>query len=91
MNFKVNMNGDTAETLIEGHLEVHRAADALITALNKMHPHGRNYQTCEDPIVAHTHDVNMNVEEINRVNHIRNDAAKNAMRAYKQKKGDFDD
>lgn len=42
------MNGDTADTLFQQNIAVMEAARALLTALSKAAPHGRNYQTLDD-------------------------------------------
>lgn len=46
---KININGDTKETLVNDRIEVIRALNVAIEKLKKIHPHGRNYQTNDDP------------------------------------------
>jgi len=47
-NVLVNINGNTADTLLEGWLEVYVASLKLVDALKAASPHGRNYQTLGD-------------------------------------------
>ncbi len=41
---KININGTSAQELIENHLEARDAVEAAITALRKANPHPRDYQ-----------------------------------------------
>jgi hypothetical protein len=41
----VNLNGSSATSLIEDTRKAYNAAQALLTALSDMNPHGRDYQT----------------------------------------------
>lgn len=43
MNLVLNMNGDTAETLVDNLLDAGEAYDTLLRAMRRMTPHGRNY------------------------------------------------
>lgn len=45
MNGTPNMNGDTAQTLYDQSRGVYEAAEALLAAMARAMPHGRNYQT----------------------------------------------
>lgn len=62
-NFRVNRNGDTADTLVRQHCAVRDAAHTLLEALAKAAPHGRNYQfeggeeAFELDRIAHTQQV----------------------------------
>jgi hypothetical protein len=42
---QINLNGTSAEELIEQQLAVHKAAGDLLSALRQALPHGRDYQT----------------------------------------------
>lgn len=44
-NFRVNLNGSSAEALKEQHLKVLHAVWALDKAMGEATPHGRDYQT----------------------------------------------
>ena len=57
MEFQINNNGDTYEAYVSKYRSLCDAIDQLSTALGEMHPHGRNYQTCDSPIEAHRKDV----------------------------------
>ena len=46
---RVNINGDTADSLLEDHKAAMHAVRAAIEAVRKCAPHGRNYQTMETP------------------------------------------
>lgn len=57
MEFKINNNGDTYETYIINYRALCDAIAELSRTLNEMHPHGRNYQTCDSPTQSHANDV----------------------------------
>jgi len=57
MEFKINNNGDSVKTMTEHYLNLSKAIEAMSKALNEMHPHGRNYQTCDSPTQSHARDV----------------------------------
>lgn len=44
-----NLNGSSPEDTLEGWLTVRRAACDLATALSKVFPHGRDFQTYVEP------------------------------------------
>jgi hypothetical protein len=56
MHFKVNANGDTWDSLAGSCCEAAEALSNLETVLRRTRPHGRNYQTCLDPVAAHDAD-----------------------------------
>lgn len=43
MTLVLNMNGDTQETLVGNLIAACEAHDAMLTALGRVAPHGRNY------------------------------------------------
>ena len=47
MNRVVNLNGNSAEALINEQRAIMDAADELLKALSQAIPHGRDYQTYE--------------------------------------------
>ena len=44
----VNINGSSADSLMEGYIEVYRLLDKAIDAALKAMPHGRDYQTAPE-------------------------------------------
>ena len=57
MEFKINNNGDTYETYVINYRSLCDAINEMSRVLNEMHPHGRNYQTCDSPTQSHARDV----------------------------------
>ena len=55
MQFQLNSNGDTYGTMYLQLVALRNASAAMSNAL--LYPHGRNYQTCEDPMTAHQSDI----------------------------------
>jgi hypothetical protein len=52
MELRINMNGDSAEELSNQAIGLHESLQGVRKALRSAWPHGRNYQTCEDPRAA---------------------------------------
>ncbi len=50
MTVRVNMNGDSAESLLEELRVVHSAIVSAQAAMGRLTVHQRNYQTCADPV-----------------------------------------
>ncbi len=86
--WKLNNNGDAAQTIRDDYMELHRAALALSDALHKVSVnslHGRNYQTlafadqCREADVAHLGDL------VEQVRHIEAHAVSGAARIIRQR------
>jgi hypothetical protein len=50
MHFKLNINGDTMETLYKDAIRLKRAIRDLEDAIRMSFPNGRNYQHLDDPL-----------------------------------------
>ncbi len=87
MQFKINLNGDSAQTLKDRYRAVHEAARALDEALAKSMPHGRNYQTAD----AGAYEKDREWWETLRkyVDIIEDEAGDAARRIHRQEKGDY--
>lgn len=48
MNFVVNNNGDSFQTLYSQYCKLSEAINGLEMALSAIRPHGRNYQTLDN-------------------------------------------
>ena len=64
MNFVVNMNGDSFDSLSEQYFALNKAIHDVEKALSAIHPNGRNYQTLDTPSVALKEDVQRHREAI---------------------------
>jgi hypothetical protein len=53
----VNLNGASRESLIQQHADVAGAAEALIQALGRAAPHGRDYQTVGTDAYKHDRTI----------------------------------
>ena len=84
---KINSNGDGSSTLIAQHMEVRRAAIALLEALNNSSPHGRNYQLNSDPIADITLDTDILVGFCTGVEALSKYAMDSAVAIKKQVEG----
>lgn len=81
--FKVNMNGDTALTLVKQYQSVVEEARELENALRNAAPNGRNYQTCESDV-----DMLADMEEwkihLKAVRDVQDWATANSISAFRQ-------
>lgn len=78
MTAKLNLNGDTRDTLVDQHRGVMDACRTLIEKLRLAMPHGRNYQTHPNPI-AYDNDVALNRFDQRNVQQIFDYALKSAI------------
>lgn len=86
MNFQINNNGSDPDAMIARYRAVSEAAKALYAALADVTPHGRDYQTLEDPNVARGKDLDEHYRHMTGAQSIDLWAIHAALRVQKQKR-----
>jgi hypothetical protein len=82
-NLVVNINGESADSLINQYQQIAEAAQNLIMALMKARPHGRDYQTYVDD-TALRHDRNRHDELLRAVDDVNSYAQESISYIYGQ-------
>lgn len=85
LQFEINMNGDSATTLIEQYRAIRLKAVDLAESMAAMRPHERNYQTVSDPYQMHNVDRDMWEEMIRVVSDIADVSDDAQMKAHNAK------
>ena len=85
VNLQLNLNGASAESLIEQFMEISEKARECIVAIQNSMPHGRDYQTMPDD-EAYKQDREVCYEMLQNLDRINDYAQECAMHVHRQKK-----
>lgn len=85
MNFVVNNNGDSFQTLYSQYCALSEALNGLEMALSATRPHGRNYQTLDNAMEALQMDLKTHKAAYDAIRVIKDYEASIAFRLMDQK------